>query len=169
MLTRLDIEKYFVAEKQAGLVLFVIGIAALVLAALCFFVLRTNFYKGAAIPLMLIGTLQLFLGFSHYRKSDEERKQNVYAYDMNPQELKARELPRMQGAVKSIAVFKWGAAVLVLIGAVLVMLYRSHPDKTLWVGLGAALAMQALIMYVAEYMAEGKAQQYLQQLETFGA
>lgn len=168
MLTRLDIEKYFVAEKQAGLVLFLIGIVALALAVVCFFVLKTNFYKGAAIPLLLIGVLQFFLGISHYRRSDEERKQNVYAYDMNPQELKARELPRMQGALRSIAVFKWGAAVLVLAGIALVLVYRSHPDKALWVGLGAGLAIQALIMFVAEYLAAGKAQHYLQQLEAFG-
>lgn len=167
MLTKADIEKYFLAEKQVGLVIFIIGIAAVALAIVCYFVLRTHFYRGAAIPLVLIGALQCFIGFSHYSGSDEVRISNVYAFDMNPQELKDRELPKVTKALTSIAVFKWGASFLVLVGFVLVLLYRTSPDKAIWSGLGAGLVLQALIMFGAESIAEKRAKAYHQQLTVF--
>ncbi len=57
MFTKTDIEKYFTAEKQESLLFMLIGIAGIVAALILFFFLKTNFYKGAAIPLLLVGLL----------------------------------------------------------------------------------------------------------------
>ena len=57
MFTKADIEKYFMAEKTFGLVFAIVGIAAVVAALLFYFSLKTNFYKGAAVPLLLTGLL----------------------------------------------------------------------------------------------------------------
>lgn len=167
MLTKADIEKYFLAEKQVGLILFIIGISAVVLAVICYFVLRTQFYRGAAIPLVLIGIMQCFIGFSHYRHSDESRIRNVYAFDMNPQELKQKELPALTKALSGIAAFKWGALVLAMVGVALVLVCRNQPNNAHWCGIGVALALQALIMFCTEIMAEKRVNAYRQQLETF--
>lgn len=167
MLTKADIEKYFLAEKQVGLVIFIIGIIAVVLALVCFFALRSQFYRGATISLVLIGALQCFIGLSHYRSSDKDRIRNVYAFDMNPRELKEKELPRVTKALTGIATFKWGSAFLLLAGITLVLLYRTRSDQTVWVGLGVALALQALIMFGAESVAGKKTKAYHQQLSGF--
>jgi len=53
MFSKQDIEKYFLAEKQLGLLFIIIGAIAIVLAIVFFFLLKTSFYKGAAIPLLL--------------------------------------------------------------------------------------------------------------------
>ncbi|WP_276479752.1 hypothetical protein [Paraflavitalea pollutisoli] len=167
MLTKVDIEKYFLAEKQVGLVIFIVGIIALILAVVCYFVLRAPFYKGAAIPLVLIGAIQCFIGFSHYTSSDKSRVRNVYAFDMNPQELKDKELPRVAKALTGIATFKWGAVFLLLAGITLFLLYRSRADQSIWPGLGVALALQAVFMFGAEFVAEKQTKGYHEQLKEF--
>jgi hypothetical protein len=48
MLTKADIEKYFLAEKQAGLFFLVIGIIAILLAFAFFFYWKTSLFKGMA-------------------------------------------------------------------------------------------------------------------------
>ena len=105
--TKTNIEKYFIAEKQESLLFLLIGIAGLITAIVFFFFLRTNFYKGAAIPLLVIGLLLGIVGYTVYKRSDEDRKRNVYAYDMNPSQLKDKELPRMKKVIQNFTIYKW--------------------------------------------------------------
>ena len=167
MLTKTDIEKYFLAEKQVGLIFFIIGIIALVLALVFFLILRTNFYKGAAIPLLLFGLIELVIGFTMWKRSDGDRIRNVYAYDMNPQELKEKELPRMQKVTKSFTIYKWVEVTLIITGIVLIVLYRTKPEKAFWFGLGITLTLQVLLMFGADNMAEKRAKEYTSKLETY--
>lgn len=167
MLTKTDIEKYFLAEKQIGLIFFIIGIVAVALAIVCFFLLRTSFYKGAAIPLVLIGLIQLIIGFAIFQRSDEDRRRNVYAYDMDPQQLKEKELPRMQKVTKNFAMYKIVEVLLIVAAIVLIVVYRNRPDKAFWAGLGVALLIQALLMLGADYFAEKRAKKYTAGLEAF--
>src|SRR5215510_3666834 len=107
MLTKADIEKYFIAEKQLGFYGLFIAAAFIITAVILFFFLKTNFYKGAAIPLAAIGLLLLTAGFTIYKRSDEDRQRNVYAYDLDPGELRNKELPRMKKVMKNFLVFKY--------------------------------------------------------------
>lgn len=167
MLTKADIEKYFIAEKQVGLVFFIIGIIAVGLALVFFLVFRTNFYKGAAFPLLLVGLIELIVGFTIFKRSDVDRVRNVYAYDMNPQELKEKELPRMQKVSQNFTKYKLAEIIFVIAGIVLIVMYRSRPDKIFWFGLGITLTMQALLMLGADYFAEKRAKTYTGKLQTF--
>ena len=84
MFTKADIEKYFNAEKQESLLFMLIGVAGIIAALVFFFFLKTNFHKGAAIPFMLVGLLLAMVGYIVYKRRDDDRIRNVYAYDMNP-------------------------------------------------------------------------------------
>lgn len=167
MLTKTDIEKYFMAEKQVGLIFFIIGIIAVVLALVFFLAFRTNFYKGAAIPLLLVGLIELIVGLTVFRRSDEDRVKNVYAYGMNPQELKEKELPRMQKVTRSFAIYKWAEISFIIAGIVLIILYCTRHDKAFWFGLGIALVIQSLLMLSADYFAEKRAKEYTSKLQAF--
>ncbi|MDF2190766.1 hypothetical protein [Paraflavitalea sp. CAU 1676] len=169
MLTKTDIERYFIAEKQVGLILAIVGIVAIIAAILCWLLLRTQFYKGAALPLLIIGLFQLYIGISLQKRSDAHRVRNVYAFDMNPQELKEKELPRMQQAYKTITSFLTGELVLLLAGLIVVVLYRSKPERAWWLGLGVALVIQCLIMAGAEFNARQKAKTFIDKLVAFKA
>ena len=96
MFTKVDIEKYFNAEKSGSLVFLVIGVVAVIAAIVFFFVIRSDAYKGAAVPLVLVGLLMGVVGLTVYNRSDGDRIRNVYAFDMNPGELKDKEVPRME-------------------------------------------------------------------------
>ncbi len=166
MFSKTDIEKYFIAEKQESLLFLVIGIVALVLAIAFFFFLKTNFYKGAAIPLIVIGLVQIASGYTLYKRSDEDRVRNVYAHDMNPDQLKNEELPRMKVVNRNFIIYRWIEISCVLAAALLIFFYKSNPGKTFWYGVGVTLAIQAALMLGADYFAEKRANIYSKGLES---
>ena len=167
MFTKTDIEKYFAAEKSESLLFIFIGIAAVILAIVFFFFLKTNFYKGIAWPLLLIAIIQIAVGYSVYKRADADRKRNAYAYDLNPSELKGKEIPRMEKVNKNFVRYRWIEIALIITGLVLIFLYRSKPDKDFLYGLGIGLAIQAFIMLGADYFAEARAKTYTKGLKEF--
>lgn len=167
MFTKTDIEKYFMAEKQAGLLFLVIGILAILIAVVFFFLLKTNFYKGAAVPLLVLGLIEAAVGFAVYKRSDADRIRNVYAYDMNPQELRDKELPRMQKVNANFTIYRWAEIIFAVGGIVLLFLFRSNPEKTFWYGLGITLTIQALLLFAADTNAEKRAKEYRGKLSAF--
>lgn len=165
MLTKTDIEKYFIAEKQESLLFLGIGIAAIVVALLGVFVWKTQFWKGASIPLILIAILQIIVGFTVYNRSDADRTRVVYALDMNPTELKEKELPRMETVNKNFVIYRYVEIALLLVGLVLMALYKNTIDKQFIYGIAVALAIQAALMLGADYFAEKRALLYTAQLK----
>jgi len=169
MFTKTDIEKYFTAEKSESLIFVIIGIAAILLAIVFFFFLKTNFYKGMALPLLLIACIQITVGYTVYKRSDEDRKKNTYAYDLNPADLKNKEIPRMEKVNKNFVLYRWIEIALILAGILLVFLYRPGTERSFWYGLGIGLAIQAVIMLGADYFAEARAKVYTKGLKEFTA
>jgi hypothetical protein len=167
MLTKADIEKYFFAAKQESLLFLIIGALAIVAAISFYFFLKNNFYKGAAVPLLVIGLVQMIVGYSVYSRSDNQRIDMVYAYDMNPHKLKTEELPRMITVNKNFQLYRWIEIVFLIIGAALAIYFKSDATKTFFMGLGIGLTIQSTIMLGADYFAEKRGLVYQQQLENF--
>lgn len=166
MITKADIEKYFVAEKQESLLFISIGVAAIIIALLGLFIYKTQFWKGAAIPLILVAIIQLIVGYTVYKRSDEDRISKVYAVDANPDKLVTKEIPRMETVNKNFVIYRYVEIALLMAGLVLIALYKNNADKQLLLGIGVALAIQAAIMLGADFFAEKRALVYLQQLKT---
>jgi hypothetical protein len=160
MFTKADIEKYFVAEKKESLLFVFIGIAGVVTALVFFFFLKTEFYKGAAIPLFVIGLLLGIVGLTVYKRSDADRKRNVYAYDMNPSELKEKEIPRMKAVMKNFVVYRYTEIFLLLTGIALYIYFIRDFKHDFWRGFGLALAAMSLLALVADYFAEKRGKGY---------
>jgi uncharacterized membrane protein len=167
MFTTSDIEKYFNSEKQESLLFIIIGVAGILTAIIFFFVCKTNFYKGAAIPLFAVGLLLGVVGFTVYKRSDGDRIRNVYAYGMNPSELKNKELPRMQIVMKNFMVYRYTEIVLALVGIVLFFYFKENANAIFWKGFGLALAIMALIALTADYFAEQRGRVYINVLTSF--
>jgi hypothetical protein len=167
MFTKTDIEKYFTAEKSESLVFVFIGIAAIILAIIFFFFLKANFYKGIALPLFLIAIIQITVGYTVYKRSDSDRQRNVYAYDLNPSDLKNKEVPRMEKVNKNFVLYRWIEIALIITGLGLIFLYRQDPVKSFLYGIGVGLAIQAVIMLGADYFAEARAKNYTKGLKEF--
>lgn len=165
MFTKADIEKYFIAEKQESLVFMIIGAAAFIIALIGIFVWKIQCWKGASIPLIVIALIQIVVGHTVYARSDKQRIDMVYAFDMNPDKLKNEELPRMQVVNRNFIIYRWVEIALLIAGAVLAFMYKGNADKQFWFGLGIALALQAAIMLGADYFAEQRALNYTKGIE----
>lgn len=167
MFTKADIENYFIAEKQESLLFMLIGVAGIITAIIFFFFLKTNFYKGAAIPFFLIGLLLGIVGYTVYKRSDEDRKRNVYAYDMNPSQLKDKELLRMKTVMKNFIIYRYTEIALVITGIFLFVYFKENIDKQFWKGFGLALAIMALLALAADFFAEKRGKAYTKGIESF--
>lgn len=165
MITKADIEKYFIAEKQESLLFIGIGIAAILIALVGIFLWKTQAWKGAAIPLLAIAFIQITVGYTIYKRSDKDRVRVVYALDMNPNDLKTKELPRMEKVNKNFVLYKYVEIAFTVAGIILIALYKNNTEKQFWLGLGAALLIQAIAMLSADFFAEKRATVYTNQLK----
>ncbi len=166
MFTKADIEKYFNAEKAESRAFMAIGIAGIV-AAIVFFFLKREFYTGAAIPFLLVGLLLASVGYTVYRKSDNDRVRNVYAFDMNPSELKDKELPRMKTVMKNFVIYRWVEIFLFAAGAGLYLYFIRDFKNDFWRGFGLALAVMAILALTADFFAEKRGNIYTKGIESF--
>jgi hypothetical protein len=167
MLTKADIEKYFFSQKHESVLLLIIGAIAILVATLFYFFRKNNFYNGAAIPLLLIGLIQVTIGLVVYSGTDAQRVDNVYAFDMNPGKLKNQELPRIKTLNKYFVLCRWIETALLITGAVLLFYSRGNPKKAFLLGLGITLLIQLVLMLGAGLFAEKRAVLYKEQLENF--
>jgi hypothetical protein len=167
MLTKGDIEKYFIAEKQESLVFLIIGMAAILLAGIFYFGVKTHIYRGAAIPLLILGLVQAVAGYSVYIRSDDQRINQVYAYDMNPDQLKTIELTRMRKVKTNFLIYRWVEIGAFICGLVLIMLFRNNPANSFWFGFAITLIIMSAELFMADFIAEKRAVHYVSLLEEF--
>jgi uncharacterized membrane protein HdeD (DUF308 family) len=167
MFSKTDIEKYFTGEKQESLLFLLIGIVGIIAAVVFFLFIKTSFYKGAAVPLFLIGLMLAVVGYTVYKRSDSDRVRNVYAYDMNPSELKLKELPRMKTVMKNFVIYRYVEIFLLLAGAALYIYFIRDLKNDFWRGFGLALAILALVALAADYFAEKRGHDYIKGIESF--
>jgi hypothetical protein len=167
MLSKSDIEKYFIAEKQESLVFLIIGIAAILMALILHFMVRTQVCRGLAVPLMVLGLMQTIAGYSVYVKSDDHRISQVYAYDMNPDQLKTTELTRMRKVETNFVLYRWIEIGLFASGIILIIWFRESAGKIFWLGFGISLTIMAAELFIADFIAGKRAFFYTSQLEKF--
>jgi len=167
MFSKTDIEKYFNAEKAESSLFVVIGIIGIVLAIVLFFFLKTSLYKGLAVPLAIMSLLLGVVGFAVYRNSDQQRMDNVYAFDMNPGQLKEKELPRMRKVMKKFVLYRWVEIFLFMTGVALYIYFIRDFRHDFWRGFGFSLAVMALLALSADYFAEKRGHIYTKGLDSF--
>lgn len=167
MFTKADIEKYFYGEKEESRVFLLLGFAAVLTALLFILFGVSRFYTGAAIPLAVIGVLLAVVGFTIYKRSDQDRIRNVYACDMNPAELKEKEIPRMKTVMRNFVIYRYTEIILAILGIGLYIYFIRDFNNDFWRGFGLALAVMALIALIADYFAEQRGKKYVEGLVEF--
>ena len=167
MLTKTDIEKYFIAEKKENLLFTILGIVAIAISFTGLFYWKTPFWKGASIPLILIALIQIIVGYTVFARSDKQRTNTVNAFDTDTSKLQNEELPRMEEVNKNFATYRWTEIILIVAGIALALFYSANPDKQFIVGIGVALAIEAALMFTADLIAEKRAYNYSNGLKTF--
>ncbi len=167
MFTKADIEKYFRAEKSQSLINLVIGILAFCTAIYFFVALKTTHFPGAAFPLSIFGLIFAIVGYTVYKRSDDDRIRNVYAYDMEPSHLKNVELPRMNKVMANFNYYRYVAIGVALFGIVTVLIYRNNITEKFRLSAGVGMVIVSVIILIADYFAAKRARIYLNGLQSF--
>ncbi|MBI1344009.1 MAG: hypothetical protein GC171_13835 [Terrimonas sp.] len=168
------IHKYFMAEKQESLLFILLGISALVLSVIFFFFIRTNpsFFKGAAIPLFVLGLLMAIVGYTVYARSDQQRMDTAYKMGLDPVGfVKNEEGPRMKTVMTNFVIIRYAEIVLLLAGLGLFIYFRTalpflSTKALFWKGFGLTLAIMALLALSADSFAEKRGRVYEKQIRT---
>lgn len=117
-----------------------------------------------AVPLLAVGLIQLIVGTTIYLRSPED-KYSVTQMLINEQnEIKTKELPRMEKVMQNFTVYKWIEIVLILASIILLITFYSSP-QTYWKGLALGLLIQAIMMLSLDVLAENRGQVYIEQLQ----
>ena len=154
------IKIYFTELKIESLFFIFIGVIAICLALIFWFIIKYSFYKGFAYPLLIIGIVQLTVGSIRFFKADYDVKR-IEFYNVNKNEyLLQNELPRMEMVTTNFTLFIWIEIVLILLG-VFLYFYFKPLNQVFWKGLGLGLFVQAVILLSLDLVAEKRNQTYM--------
>lgn len=170
MLSRTELERYFSAEKQIGLIFIVFSILAIAIAAYLYFVKQTDLLKGFSIPVLLLGILFLMQGRNLHSRADGLMAANVQAFESKSGDIRDKELPRIKKVLDDIAGYRLVEIGLFAAAALLAFYLRSkRPDLDFVYGLALSLAITALCSHGLNFMVKKPARDYAQKVESFVA
>lgn len=158
------IEAYFVEERIESLFFIIIGILALLFAGFFLFIIKYSFFKGMAIPLLIIGFIQLGVGIIIYNRSWKDIERVDYFMKQEPHKIKTEELPRMDKVMSNFTVYKW-IEIILMIGTIILFFYFYSSPQTFWKGLALGLLIQVGIMLTLDVMAEKRGKIYIEKLQ----
>ena len=155
------LDAYFAAEKTESLVFLGLGVAALAFAAFALWRLRDPLFRGMAIPLLLVGLIQVGVGATILLRTGAQLSALTALAQAAPQDFKVQELARMETVRASFTVYKLIEVAFIVVGLVLALLPGA---RRFWRGFGFGMLIQGALMLPADLLAEARAAVYVQQI-----
>jgi hypothetical protein len=155
------ITEYFNAEKFESLFFVGVGVLAISVAIYFWVSLKEPYFKGFAIPLVLVALIQLVVGTTVYFRSPKDiiKVENIITNE--PKKIKTEEIPRMEVVMKNFVIYRYIEMALIVLGLFLFFYFQSG---NFWKGIGIGLCIQASLMLSLDYFAEKRGAEYLQNL-----
>lgn len=154
--------KYFNGERAESILFLLAGVIT-VLAGLYFmFYLKSSFWKGAAIPLLLVASLELVVGYVIYNRSPKDVDRVKTYMEQDPSKIRSIEIPRMEQVLRNFTIFRYIELSLILMGFAL--MYYTTPNS-FWQGLGLGLFSQCALVLLMDFFAESRGIKYLEFLK----
>lgn len=169
MFGKTDIEKYFAAEKTTSLWIMILAAVIFIASFSIWLVQKSAFSKGLMIPTGLLLIVALVVGSTVYKRSDNDRKEMVYAFDMNPAKIQKLEIPRMEKVNARFKIFLIIELILVVAGGILIFLYYNKSLSEFLYGLGMGLLIAGLAALTFDYFASIRSAKYSEGLKTISA
>ncbi len=151
------IKTYFTAEKNESLIFIAFGILTISFSVYALVKWGDSFYKGFAIPVILIGLIQLVVGSTVYFRTDKQIKELETLYVTDKSAFSKAEMPRMHTVMKNFSLYKKIEIAFVLTGLALLLIV---PSKEFWLGIGVGLLLQGALMLTADIFAERRGKEY---------
>jgi cation transport ATPase len=145
MFTKENIEQYFSAFKNEQIFLMVLGAFALIVALVFFIKLKTQWFKGFALPLAVFAIINLGAGFSNYKKADILKVRNTYNYDLHPELLRTKELPRIIEMNQNFMVLIYVNISILFAAAFIFFYFKKKEGNEYYVGVAASLFLVAVL------------------------
>lgn len=155
------IKNYFAAEKSESLIFIAIGLCTLFFSVYAWLKWGDSFYKGFAIPVVLIALIQLVVGNTVYFRTDRQVENLEKLYQQNITQFAVDETPRMEIVMKNFSIYKKIEVGFVLIGLLLVL---TLPGREFWMGVGIGMLLQGALMLTADVFAERRGNRYLEEI-----
>ena len=157
-----SVVKYFNGEKAESYLFILIGVIAFAMALYFFFVLKTSFWKGVAIPFIIVALLEFIVGYTIVTRSSKDiiRVQTYIANE--PQKIQIDEIPRMEKVLSNFVIYRYVEIALIILG--IVLMYSSMND-TFWRGIGLGLFIKASIVLSLDFFAERRGHNYIVYLQ----
>lgn len=167
MFTKDHIEKYFSLFKQEQLFLIIAGAAALIVAVIFYFVLKTQWYKGFAVPLIVFALLFAGAGINNYRHVQSLRVSAAYNYDMHPEQLKIKELPRVKEMQNNLSLLIYVNLSLIVASFLIFFYFRGKDGNEYYSGCAASLFLMAVISIIAYSIMKNNNRGYAKGIKEF--
>lgn len=151
------IQSYFTAEKRGGFWALSVGIFTCFLAGCVFLRAAPPFYTGIAIPLILVGIVQMAIGSAIARRTDRQADDLEKLLDEDPAEFGKQESQRMAAVLRKFRIYLGVETGIAATGLALILL---NGDANFGKGLGAGMLAQALIMLIFHFFAQKRGQDY---------
>lgn len=156
--------KYFNGEKAESYIFMLVGVIAVAMALYFVFGLKTSFWKGVAIPFVLVAILEVIVGFTIVTRSENDLIRVENFVQNEPQKIKTDEMPRMEVVLGNFVIYRYVEIALIILGIVLMY---STPIDTFWQGIGLGIFIKAGIVLGLDFFAERRGQFYLEYLTNF--
>lgn len=154
------VTNYFTEEKIESLFFIIIGSIAVLLALIFLLIIKYSFFKGMAIPLLLVGTMELIVGSKIYQRTPSDIIRVEQNIKTNTRDLQTIEIPRIEIVLQNFVIYKWIEICLILTSIILILVFYKSP-QAFWKGLGLGLLIQACLLLCLNVMAEQRAETYL--------
>lgn len=157
-----NIVKYFHGEKSESYIFILMGVIAFAVALYFIFVLKTSFWKGVAIPFIVVSSIEFIVGYTIVTRSPKDILRVEKFISKEPQKIKTIEIPRMEKVMSNFILYRYVEIVLIILG---VFLMYSSMNDNLWKGIGLGLFIQASIVLCLDFFAEKRGFVYLEYLK----
>jgi hypothetical protein len=111
--------RYFNGEKAESYIFILIGVIAFAMALIFFFVLKSSFWKGAAIPFIIVALLQFVVGYTIVTRSPKDIARVEIFLQIEPQGIKTMEIPRMEKVLNNFVMYRYVEIALIILGILL--------------------------------------------------
>jgi hypothetical protein len=152
------IVKYFHGEKAESYIFIIIGVIAFAMALYFIFVGKTSFWKGVAIPVIMVALLEIVVGYTIVIRSPNDSIRVENYIQNEPQSIKTLEIPRMEKVMSNFVIFRYVEIALIILG--IIFMYSSMND-TFWRGIGLGLFIQASTVLSLDFFAERRGHIYI--------
>ncbi|MGL5889711.1 MAG: hypothetical protein ACRC3B_07495 [Bacteroidia bacterium] len=155
-----SMHNYFREEKTEALFFLVAGLLSLGLSVWAFFINRERFFVGLAIPVLVVGLIQIVVGATVFFRTQQQVAGLEELFATDPAKFASSELERMITVMNNFHIYKWVEIGFVVSGLLLIVFNA----QGFWQGTAVGLLLQGSIMLSLDIVAERRGVSYQQEL-----